>query len=63
MSLKQEAVKWEHVAIPFDEPLECTCKKGHVVLGPWFEEGAGKGVIDEAHAQKSVFTNELQFDS
>ena len=57
VSLKLEAAQWEHIAIPFDEPIEGieSCAEKKIVLGPWSDKGSLSNTI----GTKSVFTGEL----
>lgn len=59
--LRPDASKWVHIAVPFDEPLECVDvkKKDCILLGPWHNGGHLSGVINEDLVGKSVFTGEL----
>ena len=62
VSLKSEAKQWEHIAIPFDEPLECVASSpvDNIVLSPWYVAKDAPIGLNEYSAKKSVFTDELR---
>lgn len=62
VSLNPEARQWEHVAIPFDEPLECVSSNpaDNIVLSPWYVAKDAPRGLNEYSAKKSVFADELK---
>ena len=61
VSLKANAKQWEHIAIPFDEPLECVASntEDNIILSPWYSAKEAPRGLGECFAKKSVFTDEL----